>query len=133
MGNFMIGLGGVLLLGSAAVKLAQVPKVTEMFGALGFGGNRLTFIAMLEIISAILFLIPTTRAFGLLMVSAYMGGAISAHLGHGQMITQPSAFLFVLWLGAWLRHPEILWSLNRTSSTSRFAQQRNSETMLRQV
>jgi hypothetical protein len=52
---------------------------------------------------------------GLLLVSAFMGGAIATHLEHGQAIIQPGAFLAVLWLGTWLRHPQILWSWGTTA------------------
>jgi hypothetical protein len=134
VGNVLIGFGGLALLGSAATKILQVPKVVEGLGALGFSGNRLMFIAALEIISLTLFLVPVTRSIGLLLISAYLGGAISAHLGHGENIFPPSLILAIAWLGAWLRHPEILWSLNRASlHTSQSAEQRNSGTMLRQA
>jgi hypothetical protein len=131
-GNILIGFGGAVLFASAATKLVQVPKVVEQLGALGFSGNRLTAIAILEIFSAALFLVPATRAIGLLMVSAYMGGAIAAHFGHGQMVMQPAMVLFVLWLGAWVRNPEILWSLKGTAA-DQSARSQNSGTILRQI
>lgn len=109
-GNVLIGLGGIALLGSAAAKLAHVPKVVEQLGAAGFAGERLTFVAVLEVFCAVLFLVPATRAAGLLWVSAFLGGAIATHLQHSQSIAQPAVFLAMLWLGAWLRHPQILWS-----------------------
>jgi len=52
--------------------------------ATGFDSPRLMLIAMLEADGAILFMIPRTRALGLLLVSAYLGGAIATHLGHSQ-------------------------------------------------
>jgi hypothetical protein len=109
-GNILIGLPGVALIGSAAAKLVHVPKVVEQMAASGFAGERLTFIAVLEVFCAVLFLIPSTRAAGLLLVSAFLGGAIATHLQHGQSVAQPGVFLAVLWVGAWLRHPQILWS-----------------------
>ena len=111
-GNIVITLGSLMLIGSAGAKFAHVPVVVTQFGAMGFAGNRLFFIAALEVISALLFLLPSTRSIGLLLVSSYMGGAIAAHVGHGQPFLQPAFVLALLWLGAWLRHPEILWSLS---------------------
>ena len=108
-GNVLIFLIGFILVGSASTKLA-VPKVVEQMGALGFDGWRLSFVAVLEIASALLYLVPLTRSLGLLMASAYMGGAIATHVQHGQPFYSPVIFLSLLWLGAWLRHPEILWS-----------------------
>jgi hypothetical protein len=110
-GNALIFLTGLILVASAGAKLAHVPKVVELMGAMGVDGWRLTFVAFLEISSAILFLFPITRSLGLLLVSSYMGGAIATHLEHGQPFIQPGIFLALLWLGSWLRHPGILWSL----------------------
>lgn len=96
-----------LLIGSAIAKFIPVPKVAEQMALVGFAGGRLTFIAALEIASAFLFAYPRTRFFGLLMVSAYLGGAISAHVGHGQIGWQPAVVLGLVWLSAWLRRREI--------------------------
>ncbi len=75
-GNALIVLGSLVLLGSAGAKLAHVPVVVSELGAMGFDGNKLMFIAVLEILSALLFLIPLTRSIGLLLASAFLGGAI---------------------------------------------------------
>ena len=109
-GNVLIAVGGIMLLGSAGAKFAHVPKVVTELGAMGFDGNKLIFIAALEVLSALLFLIPPTRAAGMLLVSSFLGGAIATHMQHNQSIVQPSFVLCLMWLGAWLRHPEILWS-----------------------
>jgi hypothetical protein len=110
LGTILIALGGILLLGSASAKLAHIPKVVTQMAAMGFGGNELLFIAVLEIASAVLFLIPLTRSAGLLLVSSYLGGAIATHLQHDQSIVPPSAVLVLIWLGVWLRHREVRWS-----------------------
>ena len=117
-GNVLIVLGGLMLIGSAGAKFAHVPAVVAQLGAMGFDGSRLMFIAVLEVVSALLFLVPLTRSAGLLLVSSFLGGAIATHLQHGQPIIQPSFVLLLIWLGTWLRHPEILWSLNRTAPSA---------------
>ncbi len=112
VGSVLIMLGGLLLLGSAAAKLAHVPKVVAELGAMGFDSNKLTFIALLEVASAVLFLVPFTRWMGLLLVSSFMGGVIATHLQHEpfQSIVGPSVILVLLWLGTALRHREVLWA-----------------------
>jgi len=110
-GMILIVLGTVMLVGSAGAKFAHVDKVVNDLGAMGFDGGKLTLIAVLELLSAILYAVPASRAAGLLMVSAYMGGAIATHIQHGQPPLQPAIVLAILWLGSWLRHPETLWSL----------------------
>jgi hypothetical protein len=112
IGTVLMFLGGFVLVASAGSKFAQVPKVVNEMGAMGFEGSRLMFIAALEMLSAILFVVPFSRAAGLLMVSAYMGGAIATHIQHGQSPVQPAMILAIFWLGTWLRHPGALWSAN---------------------
>jgi hypothetical protein len=120
-GNVLIFLGGFVLAASAGSKFAQVPKVVSEMGAMGFEGSRLMFIAVLEMLSAILFVVPFSRAAGLLMVSAFMGGAIATHIQHGQSPLQPAMILAIFWLGTWLRHPEALWSANSSWHTQNAA------------
>lgn len=105
VGNVLTYFLSVLLFVSAFLKFA-VPKVIEQMGLVGFSGGRLHFIAVLELTSAILFINAKTRSFGLLMVSSYLGGAIAAHMGHGQLGFQPAIILALFWLATWLRAPQ---------------------------
>jgi len=57
-GTVFINLGGLLLLGSAAAKLAHVPKVVAQMAALGFDVHKMNFIALLEVGAAVAFLAP---------------------------------------------------------------------------
>lgn len=117
-GNILIFLGGLMLLGSAGAKLAHIPKVVSELGAMGFDGNKLVFIAVLEVASALLFLIPFTRSAGLLLVSSFLGGAIATHVQHDQPFLPPSFVLFLLWFGTWLRHPGMLWTFGSATKES---------------
>lgn len=111
-GNILIFFGGFVLVGSALAKLAHVPKVVSELGAMGFDGSRLTAIALLEIASALLFLVRPARSLGLLLTSSFLGGAIATHVGHGSPWFPPAFILSLLWLGTYLRHPVMAWSLN---------------------
>jgi hypothetical protein len=105
-------LPGVALVFSAALKFA-VPDVRDQMAGIGFAGGKLAFIAMLEIVSAALYLWPRTRSIGILMVSSYLGGAICAHVQHNEFVKalSPSLLLLLAWIGTGLRHPPVLWSL----------------------
>jgi hypothetical protein len=109
-GSVLIVLGSVVLIGSSAAKFAHVPPVVQQLAKVGFSNDRLMIIAVLEIVSAILFLIPLTRDIGLLLVSAYFGGAIATHMGHSEPVIQPAIILAIFWAGTFLRHREALWS-----------------------
>lgn len=114
VGRIMIYFLSFVLAASAVAKFAGIPKVASQMAAMGFDGQKLTMIAVLEIISALLFAFPRTRSIGLVMVSAYLGGAIATHVGHNQPPFQPAIVLGLFWLAAWLRHPQVLWSFERS-------------------
>src|SRR5258708_15949214 len=109
-GTTLIILGGLVLVGSATSKLAHVPQVVSQMNALGFSGEKLTFIGILELLSGLLFLLPGTRSAGLLLVSSYLGGAIATHLPHGEPMLPPSIVLPPLWLAACLPPPALFWT-----------------------
>jgi hypothetical protein len=110
-GDVLVYLLGGLLIGSAVAKVAQIPTVVEDLRVLGYEGSRLTSIAALEAVCAALFMLPRTRSLGLLLVSAYLAGAMAVHVAHGQSAAvRPATTLCIIWLAAWLRHPQILWS-----------------------
>jgi len=111
VGNVLISLSGLLLVASGTAKLMNVPKVISELSSMGFDGNKLLFVAILEIFSAVLFLVPFTRPAGLLLVCSFLGGAIATHLQHGRSIVQPAVFLAVVWCGTLLRYRRPLWTL----------------------
>ena len=120
VGTFLIYLSCIVLAGSAAAKFAQVPAVAAKLAVLGFDGSKLLFIACLELSSAILFAFPRTRGFGLLLVTAYLGGAVAAHIAHDQLPLKPTLVLGLSWIGTSLRHPEVLQSRARLGARSAF-------------
>lgn len=66
-----------------------------------------TIIAIGEIVSSLLFLVPQTNKIGTLLLSSYMGGAIIIHMTNGMSIGMPSAILIFVWVVAFLRNPEL--------------------------
>jgi len=122
-GFILMFLPALGLAGSSLVKFAHVPGVVHKMTLLGFGGEKLTLIAALEIVSAFLFVFSKTRSFGLLFLSAFLGGAISAHVQSGAFgdAGGPAVFLILAWVGTWLRHPEMLWSFKEHGSGENFS------------
>jgi uncharacterized membrane protein YphA (DoxX/SURF4 family) len=105
----LTGLLTALFVFSAAGKLLQAQPVVEMFAKFGLT-KHLLLIGTGELVSAILFLIPRTTSLGLLLLSAYMGGAIVTHMQHGEPFVVQSVILGLIWIAGWLRHPEVLQS-----------------------
>jgi hypothetical protein len=120
------------LAASSIVKFLHPAKVLDYMGYLGYANGTFFLIAGLELLTAVLLFFQPTRAAGLLLVSSYFGGAISAHLAnhpfsagglflafnanHHFLGTPPATtFLVSAWIGVWLRHPESRWSFRATS------------------
>lgn len=131
-GNFLIRFCGYGLLFSSAVKFVHPPRAVAYMASMGFEGGTFFVVAVLELISAILFLIPATRRVGLLLVSSYMGGAVAAHLAVHRFFTGgpflvymathpyvgalvPSTVLAAGWIGTWLSNSEELASLGHAT------------------
>jgi hypothetical protein len=114
-GQILIYLGGCGLIATATAKFEHLAPVVAQLTRAGFGGEKITLIASLELLSALLFLSPITRSIGILFASAFLGGAIATHVQSGEYLRAlaPTLLMFVCWVGGWLRHPEVLWSLSR--------------------
>lgn len=70
--------------------------------------NWIQIIAIGELLAVVLFILPKTGRLGILLMSALMGGAIAAHMGHGESFTMQSTVLVLAWIAAFLRYPEFL-------------------------
>jgi hypothetical protein len=85
----------------------------EGLDKLGLAG-RIGMIGTGEIISAVFLLLPRTSSLGVLLTSAFWGGAICVHMAHGEPYVFQSALLLVTWLGAYLRLPAMFGSFRGT-------------------
>ena len=105
----LTGLVGILFLGSGAAKLMMIEGSKEAADTLKMGIELSTLksIAMVEILSAILFLIPRTGVLGFGLLSAYMGGAIATHLTHGLSVLAPCVILGFVRITTLVRFPEV--------------------------
>ena len=107
----MLLLGGV----NALTASAQVVQGTEH---LGYTVRVLPVLATLELISAVVYLIPQTAVLGAILLTGYFGGAIASHVRIGEKTWVAGAVMGVMvWLGIWLREPRLrqLLPMRRTS------------------
>lgn len=117
VGNILIYLGAFGLFAGGIAKFAHVPKVVEQLTSMGLGGSKLALVASLEVLSAVLLAFRPVRSVGILFLSAYLGGAVCAHVQQGAIVAfnPPAIVLSICWLGVFLRHPQSLWSLSERS------------------
>ena len=98
------GLLTALFLFSASGKLFLHPEqMAQMHLA-----NWRIIIAIGEIGSALLFLVPKTNKLGTILLSSYMGGAIILHMTGGMSIVMPAVVLVLVWITGILRNPVFL-------------------------
>ncbi|MCD6092272.1 MAG: DoxX family protein [Bacteroidales bacterium] len=101
-GWVIAGLLTALYLYSASGKLFLHPEQMEQMKL----GDWRIIIALGEIVSALLFLLPKTNRYGTLLLSSYMGGAIIIHMTGGMSIMMPSLVLILIWVVFYLRTPD---------------------------
>jgi DoxX-like family len=111
-GWVLTGLLTASLLVSASGKLFGMAQVVEMMQKWGLG-NHLLLIGAGELVSALLFAIPKTHSLGVLLLSAYMGGAIVTHMQHDEPFVIQSVYLALIWVAGYLRYPELLQSFRQ--------------------
>ncbi len=112
----MILSGGMKLMGGADGMGEEMPEGLK---------NHLPLIAMGEIGSALLLLSGPTLAPGVLLGSAFWGGAIMAHLPKGESYLLQSSFLLVLWLAAALRRPSLVLPFVEHETQGPFVHEKN--------
>jgi len=70
--------------------------------------DQIMLIGIAEMVSAILLLVPRTWSIGILLTSAFWGGAIVSHMTKNDSYLVPAVLLAMTWAGTFLRSPEAL-------------------------
>ena len=103
-GRIVSALPVLLLLFSAGMKLARPPAVQEGFKKFGYPEHLLGVLAVLEIGSTIIYLIPKTAVLGAILLTGYLGGATATHVRIGDPgFVMPVVCGILIWLGLLLR------------------------------
>jgi len=103
----LAGFVAFIFISSGGMKLSGSAEALEMAKGFGIDAGSFTMIAVVEILSALIFLYPRTGVVGTLLLAAYMGGAIATHLEHGQSIMAPAIIEAIVWVVAAVRFPEL--------------------------
>ncbi len=103
----LTGLVAFVFIGSAVGKFTANAEALENAKFWGLSASNFTLIALIELLSVILFVIPRTGILGTLLLAAYMGGAIATHLEHGISIIAPCIVQAFVWIVAVYRFPEL--------------------------
>jgi hypothetical protein len=101
-------LGGValyILLSSARWKLTQNPWYVAEWGRIGYSVGALRDIGLVQLTCVVLYLIPPTAVLGTVLLTGYLGGAVSAYVRIGEPYPAlvPLSTALLLWAGIYLR------------------------------
>lgn len=101
------GLVAAVFFMSGIVKFILTAEMVEDMSSPGITPPVIKAIAVIEILSAVLYLIPRTAVLGTLLLAAYMGGAIAVHVTTAQDVVAPCVIQALVWIVAVWRNPEL--------------------------
>jgi hypothetical protein len=104
----LAGLVGFVFIGSGIMKLMAGEEIVANAVKLGLDAGTFQIIGVVELIAIVLFLIPRTGILGTLLLAAYLGGAMVAHLTHNESVVAPAVVQAFVWIVAVIRFPELL-------------------------
>jgi DoxX-like family len=88
------------------------PQVTKSMTQLGFQLSLLNTIGVLLLVCTVLYVIPRTSVLGAVLLTGYLGGAVSVHLRVGNplfgYLLFPVYLGVLMWAGLCLREPRLL-------------------------
>jgi hypothetical protein len=111
MGWVMTVLFAVFMLAaSVAPKLLRMSVAVESLERLGWPKTHLLLIAILELSSTLLFVVPATSLVGAILMTGLLGGALASHLRSDSPMFSHTLFGIYLgafmWIALWLREPD---------------------------
>ena len=112
-GRVLTALATLFLLFDAFGKFARPPQVTDAFLRLGVPVSLSVAIGVILLICTVLYAIPRTSVLGALILTGYLGGAVSIQWRAGSPLFEtifPILFAVLAWAGIFLRDDR-LWSV----------------------
>ncbi|WDI40105.1 DoxX family protein [Bremerella sp. P1] len=109
-GRVISGLVGLAFLASAVGKFVGGTGLEEGFAHLGLPMDIQYPLAILELVIAIIYLVPQTAVLGAILLTGYIGGAICTHWRVGDVFVVQVIIGVLIWLGVFLRDRR-LWVL----------------------
>jgi hypothetical protein len=106
-GVFLSGLAALPFVYGAGVKFWESPGVVRTFERYGWPEPMIRTLAILEICSLALYLIPQVSILGAILLTGFLGGAIATHLRIGEPVYLHVAIGILLWAGLFLREPRL--------------------------
>lgn len=92
---------------SAYGKFFDFPGKEEMFSKLGWDPGVMTYVGVVEVAIALLFLVPRVAFVAAILITGYLGGATAAHVRINDPFFMPIVMGIVAWIALGLRDPRV--------------------------
>jgi DoxX-like family len=100
------GIAAAMVILSGLFKLSGSPAVVEGMTQMGVG-PYISYLGIMEITFATLFIFPRTAKLGFLLLTCYFAGAMATDLSHGHTMANSMFVLILVWVAAFLRIPDV--------------------------
>ena len=113
VGRVVSWVAALLFAVSAVMKLVMHPMVIQGMEHLGLPQALIRPIGVVELLCAVVYLVPQTSFFGAILFTGYVGGTIITHWRVGEAPFGQIVFGILFWVGLYLRRPrlrEVLWA-----------------------
>jgi hypothetical protein len=111
VGQALSGLATLFLVFDSVIKLLHTTPVVEAFAQLGYPDHLALGIGVLELLCLAVYLLPRTAVVGAILLTGFLGGAISTHLRVGDPLFSHTIFpvyvAALLWGGLFLRDERV--------------------------
>lgn len=98
----------LIMLMAGSMKLLKPAGVVQGFAHFGYAESVISWIALAEIGSAVLYLVPRTSVLGAILMTGFLGGAVATHVRVGEAVFVIPMTLGVLaWGGLYLREQRL--------------------------
>jgi hypothetical protein len=102
-GRILSALAVLLFAFTATFSLLKPEVAKQGFAHYGYPEGDFLRIILVEITCAIVYAIPRTSILGAILLTGYLGGAVSTHVRAGEPFFLPIIAGVVVWLGLYLR------------------------------
>ncbi len=111
IGRAITALPVAFLVFDTGIKFSHVDAVAQSLNQLGLPVHLAPAIGILELVCLVIYLIPSTAVLGAVLLTGYLGGAISLHVRVANPLFShilfPTYIAALLWGGLYLREPRL--------------------------
>lgn len=110
-GLVLTGLAAAFLAMDTVMKLLVLAPAVQATTELGYPASTIFWIGAIQLVCLVLYLVPATSVLGVVLLTAYLGGAVATHVRVGSPLASHTLFPvyvgLMVWGGLYLREPRL--------------------------